>query len=295
MISRLLPKPPQKLYIRPVRKEANAMTIALGFNCFDGVLLCADTQMTGRAAGVKFNEEKIHSISRLGTENDFAVALTYAGDPSIMKSMIEIMRRALDRPLETVTVESVRETLQRALIEVHANSPNIDEEYIDVICAVSIVNPKTDSITYCRSDTAMFVGRRTTLHREYGTAFAGIGDNSLARFLASTLPLNRDNLTVNEALLIGAYIVEQAKAFADGCGGETQSLVVCDGKTSMIYDTDRHIFSSGQCVVLAKTIHKCIEKVFSSLLDADSDVEDLQPDLRKTKTEINQFYGVSPT
>jgi len=139
------------------------------------------------------------------------------------------------------------------------------------------------------------VGRRTTLHREYGTAFAGIGDNSLRRFLADVLPLNRDGLTTNDAQLIGAYIVEQAKNYIDGCGGTTQFLAVQDGSTSMVLDTTRHVVSGLKCVELAKAMHQCVEEVLSNLLDGSADLKDLHTQLQKTKAEINQFYGVSPT
>jgi hypothetical protein len=44
----------QKPYIRPVRRENKAMTIAVGFRCSDGIVLCADSQITARD-GLKYN------------------------------------------------------------------------------------------------------------------------------------------------------------------------------------------------------------------------------------------------
>jgi hypothetical protein len=50
----------QKPYIPPQRKGVKAMTIAAGFRCKDGVVLCADTEVT-IPGWLKFRGSKIRT------------------------------------------------------------------------------------------------------------------------------------------------------------------------------------------------------------------------------------------
>jgi hypothetical protein len=273
-------------YIRPDKRESMTMTIAVGFRCVDGVVLCADTQMTDKSSGFKFEDDKIHTISHYGGENRWTVAIAYSGDPNILKSLYEKVSRALIPKADAVTLEDVRDAIQQALLDVHNTSANMDTEYIDVICGVSIGGN--------HPDTAMYVGRRTTLYEEQSMAFAGVGDSALSRFLTDTLPIKGRNHTAEKALLLGVYIVDQAKRFIDGCGGDTHTLIIRDqGESSLL--TKRPFFASDKPEKLVRSINSCIHTLLEILLCSEVETSYFHGMVEKTKKEISQFYGVSPT
>ena len=55
--------------------------------------------------------------------------------------------------------------------------------------------------------------------------YVGVGDSSLLRFLAPLLVRRRVFLT-KEAYNISAYLVFQAKRYVDGCGGNTDAVIM---------------------------------------------------------------------
>jgi len=277
-----LPNKLQKPYIHSDNRRSKAMTIAVGFRCVDGVVLCADTQMTNRVSGMKYNDEKIHTINNFG-ETNWTVAMVYSGDPNILKSFYEKVRKTLLPKRDDVTLDDAREAIQTALYEVHSSSADVNSEYIDVICGVSIggQNP----------ETAMFVGKRTTLYEEHGFAFAGIGDSSLTKFLLNILPIQGRGIDTKTALLFGVYIVGRAKEFIDGCGGQTQSLVIRDEGVTNLLKADRKFFASDKPEKLADAIDTCVRSLLEILLIPYVETSYFHGTVEKIKKEVNDFYG----
>jgi 20S proteasome alpha/beta subunit len=245
------------------------MTIALGFNCIDGIVLCSDTQMTARAAAMKYNQSKICSINSFGEEQRSTIAITYAGDPDIMNSFFEHVNEALQQSKEKITLSLVRTTIQQALQAVHERSLDINTEFIDVICGVSIGGRKTEK--------ALYVGKRTTLYEEHRIAIAGIGDSSLFRFLADMLPITDLHLTTENALLLGTYIVEQAKSFIDGCGGETGAVVMKKGEIVALVDIEKRKLLENRATSLAQSEHRRPESKLTLFDSALADRQFLTP------------------
>lgn len=275
-----LPKPPQKLY-SPEHRESKAMTIALGFPCVDGIVLCSDSQMTVQGQ-MKYHESKIHTICSLSEKARWTVGLTYSGDPSIMKSLYEQVKNTLLEKPDAVTKKLVIETLRQALHDVHENSPDMDTEFVDVICGMAI-----------NYDMGMYVGRRTTLHEETELAFAGVGDSSLSRFLASTLPVSLYPMTTKAAQLLGVYIIEQAKQFVDGCGGDTY-VITLNAADSMFSSWDnkssQHL---DELTVLAKNIQRRVHDLVETLIDVDDqEMGILENAIRETKRQTNAYYAL---
>ena len=70
----MIPKPPKPLRL-PRRK---ALTIAAGFNFADGVMLCADTEMTVEGLA-KYHEQKIFPIDFGGKQSGPTAAFAITG------------------------------------------------------------------------------------------------------------------------------------------------------------------------------------------------------------------------
>jgi len=280
-----LPKRPVPPYIRPNERGNKAMTIALGFKCIDGIVLCSDSQITGHA--LKFSATKIGVLNRLTENSQWALGVTYAGDPDVMDSFYDRISERLiqDKQAEAQDAASIKEVIEESLHSVHEKSADKDNEYIDVICALSVRRPQPK--------TLMLVGRRTTLHEADGIAFAGAGDSSLARFLVERIHPERFDVYVDEAMLWGAYLVEQIKEFVSGCGKKTQMVVIKNGAWTDIFDSSEARLKSEKSISLAKNFQECAQELFASLLNPENTTETLHQKIDAAKKEINDFYGIS--
>ena len=79
------PKPLPSIIPHPKRErlpKGRAVTIGMGFRCSDGIVVCADTQITWQ--GHKDYECKVYYLSG----HDWTMASVYAGSPHLMKSFI---------------------------------------------------------------------------------------------------------------------------------------------------------------------------------------------------------------
>src|SRR5271170_6684014 len=85
-----LPNPSLKPYIRPNDRRNKVMTIAAGFKCSDGIVLCADSQMTA-SDGTKYNAPKIFSYS----ENQVDAVFAFAGSEVFSKMCIERLAKRI--------------------------------------------------------------------------------------------------------------------------------------------------------------------------------------------------------
>jgi hypothetical protein len=171
------------------------------------------------------------------------VLLTYAGSPAVAKAMygklcklnsyssLEEVQRGLETSLAELSVEAISST--------------------DMLCAVSIAG----------GSFGLFKMSGHVVHLvDGGWDFIGSGDSSLIRYLASFFPPRP--LSMRAALIAGAYIVQQAKTFIDGCGGDTDICVLLgDGRCSAAWrDTIEATEEQGD------HINTSIRKVFSYLL-----------------------------
>jgi hypothetical protein len=259
------------------------MTIALGFPCVDGVVLCTDSQMTSRGAGMKYNESKISTIVSMGGPTNYRITLAYSGDASMMKTLYEKLMKLIDpRKKQDLTETGVVEALQEALNYTHSLSPNIDTEFVDVICGISI-----------NGDISMYVAHRTILHQERELAVLGVGDSSLFRYLAKTLPVASEPMYIKTAQLLGAYIVQQAKDFIDGCGGDTHLAAIRRTGLPEMWDNEKtqHL---DELTVLVKNIQWRVEETILAVTDSDfTEMSKLENELRRTKKQVDVFYGLN--
>jgi len=260
------------------------MTIALGFNCVDGIVLCSDSQMTSPLAQLKFYESKVHTISGFDSHNLWTVGLTCAGDLAVFKSLFHKLKDVLMSHKGMLDHIFVAEALQQMLNDVHANSLDIDREFVDVICGVSINDHPIK--------TTMYVSKRTTLHEEDDVAFAGVGDSSLSRFLASTLPVVASPMFTKRALLLGVYIIEQAKEFIDGCGGDI-GAVILNGNGGFNLCDNRIPDCLNNVTTLVGAMHSTTQGLFSALTDPDLNTNLLEQEIQNAKLKINQFYDAA--
>ena len=122
-LRRLAPYTP----LREPKGVAKAMTIALGIQTPNGIVLCSDSQMT-IPQYAKYPGRKVYTIRR----SEWSIGLTFAGDPERMKSIWERMQSQLqsNQNLSEGVVRNCFEESQTAV----RNSIINTYESIDVLC-----------------------------------------------------------------------------------------------------------------------------------------------------------------
>lgn len=209
-----MPPKPQGFPIYERLKKVKAVTIALGFNCVDGVVLCADRQMTA-TGWHKYNESKMYAISGFGEQPTYTVMLTYAGSPHVMKAMHQKIADTATDDTHFVSIGSLKGLLEGCLSEMTRE----DVETTNFLCG------------FCRKGGTLGL-LRTNGYQVYevgGYDCIGVGDSSLLRFLSKLLVSSP--MRAWPAVAVGDYMVKQAKEFIDGCGGPTDIYILRgDGK-----------------------------------------------------------------
>ena len=196
------------------------MTIAAGFVCIDGIVLCADTQET--TGYTKNNTEKISSI----VDQGLGIAISGAGDTELIETIGAQIQRDLlwgYSPKELRMTNEVRDIIQNVMsssfkryIVPYAAFPKEDRPWCDLLIVVTV---KNEANNY----DCLFRASGTTVRSiEPGGECVGTG-----LILAKSLIERFYNpfMDLDELVLAACYIMFQTKKWVDGCGGKTDLLV----------------------------------------------------------------------
>lgn len=196
------------------------MTIAAGFVCMDGIVLCADTQET--TGYTKNNTEKI----RQWADGGLCMAITGAGDAELIETIGERIQHALVweySPKEIRMTDQVRDIIQqeissafRRYIAPYAAFPRDDRPGCDLLIVVTVKNEVNNY-------ECLFKASGTTVRQiEFGGDCVGSGlilaKSLMERFCDSFMNLD-------ELVLAMCYVMFQTKKWVDGCGGNTDLVV----------------------------------------------------------------------
>jgi 20S proteasome alpha/beta subunit len=193
------------------------VTIAAGFVCFDGIVMCADTQET-ISGYTKRSATKI----RLQKENGYALLITGAGDSHLIDIAAQSIEKAFElefSPKLAYPPERAKSIIDRKFREFydnhiapHASLPREERPFVDLL--IGIVAPshhylfKASGVSVCEIEAD-------------GDC---IGSGAIiARNLISEL--YSPFMNIDEVAIAGCYILHQAKKYVDGCGGDTNIVI----------------------------------------------------------------------
>lgn len=204
--------------IKPVRERLprrKPVTIGIGFLCPNSVVICADTQMSN--GYMKFYETKIYPFAlRTSKGEHCGVAITFAGNPSLMKAFYDRFKNEVNAPSFNASMATVEEKLKEVL-EGMGNSLFDAQGNPDLYLLCGMVSEGKPVLLKTQAQTVHHVRQRYD--------FVGSGDSSVLRYLARILqPEFVDN--PEAAIRLGTYLVGQAKIYADGCGGDTDIMLI---------------------------------------------------------------------
>jgi len=194
------------------------VTIGIGFQCTDGVVLISDTQVSNGA--MKYYEGKNYSIPLEGSSGRCGVVLTYAGSPALWKKFRDKFDSTMRDESYDPTPTNIEQTVSDLLVQLGGSlyDPNGNPD-LHLLCGIACQN----------QETLLLKTQAETAHRVTDLFEAiGAGDSSVIRYLSKVLALKFSALSRSTAKKIGAYVVLQAKVYIDGCGGDTDIFSVTE-------------------------------------------------------------------
>ena len=200
-----------RAYLDVKARRAQAMTIAIGFKCDDGVILLSDRQIS-KEGGMKYYEKKLFEVSEECENGLFHLSFVYTGDPDGAKLFIsELEERALDLQRNKRTLRTLKTCVQETLEnDWKKHKSHMRAEFL---CSISVTN----------EGFKLFRSRRNLLIPAEFECL-GVGDSSLVRYLVESFATPRMGVRHYLPLLI--YVMHQAKKYVEGCGGPTDVMYV---------------------------------------------------------------------
>jgi hypothetical protein len=238
------------------------VTIAAGFVCEEGVLLCADTEHTGWTS--KFHDSKLDHFEIPGGKIAFALA----GHSSFAWSAIQKCRDRLQgvAPQDIVVeLEQLLETEYRRHVLGHPNYSDVGYELL-----IAVWTPP--------ERVALYVTSETCIRKVDSFECIGIG-RELASFIIRPTFLRL--MPERKALSLAAYALVEVKESISGCGGMSVYLLLQnDGNVGTL--TSLH---QGKCEQL-EGYSKAYDFIARELLMALADEDTEDSDFERYLTEI---------
>ncbi len=208
-----VPKKPKRPYPYPERLERKKppMTIAAGFLCPDGIVICADSEVTTDFE--KFEESKIFTLHHeIDTPNHTAVFAGSGWLDFVKMTVDKIMRRALF----VSDAHEIEEIVEQTILEVHRKHiryyPAEPKPYFSLLVGIRDDN-----------GVRLLLTAGTSVRRITQYACIGIGD-TLANYLCRGLMPQQE--PSEEAALLAVQILDQVKNNVPGCGGLFSEVVI---------------------------------------------------------------------
>jgi ATP-dependent protease HslVU (ClpYQ) peptidase subunit len=192
------------------------MTIAAGYVCVDGLVLCADTEMTSAVRSTGRKAWYRH-------DGDSSIALVGAGSAILIRLIRNRLFERIEPDTDLRSAETIIEETLRSIYEDHVDKAPKEklEDGFDVDVLVGIRHKK-----HCM----LFQHDRTAVADVEYFASIGSGGN-LADYLSVAL---YEQSTVLAASTFASYVLQQCKKFAPYCGGESHIILMPnDGTTDM--------------------------------------------------------------
>lgn len=206
-----LPKTPQKPHNPRDERKGRTLTIAAGFRCKNGVVLCADRLIThggpDEPGSFASYETKVFAVENFFS---FSAIACGAGDASLIRPIAESFLSALrncQQPPE------LRMSLAKSILEDTLNDFAAKIASIPDVQLLIAANDDKGNQQFLRCQGLV-------VHPANDTEVLGIGENSLVRYLIDSV--YREDMDLNELVSLAVLIVQVAKKYCPQyCGGDT--------------------------------------------------------------------------
>ena len=266
-----LQRPLSSLVRQPTPKrlpKAKAVTIGIGLLCDDGIVLCADTQISC-AGYYKYDEMKLY----WHLPQAWKAVFTFSGNPVLMKSFDGKFHDAMKLASPPFTAGQIHDVIEAILSGM--DTVESDPDGLHMMCGIVIPSSEMRLLKTHRKIV-------TTVEAWGGVHdYVGVGDSSVLRYLGKLLA-GAGIGTIRQALILGVYLTLQAKRYVDGCGGDTNVIVLrrdgtVEHKDTVAGDIEKHLIM----------LEAQAENVASAISDDVSD-EDFEQALQEFCATLRQ-------
>jgi len=220
-----LPRPKPRPRPRPRRlpERKRPMTVAVGFQCKDGIVLAADREISTPSVKVDGPKAWYHRFPADATHPVLRVGIVGAGDYAFIRYASELIDRSLRLMVDTngaPTVDDAASVIQDVINHVHHDhlypvGQALERPTIDLLVGISVAA----GVRPCRTSlTAM------TKVSDYEAV--GIGSD-LANFLVKRTKGGR--VSTANAVFWASEVLMHAKHYVPGCGGGSDVIILYTG------------------------------------------------------------------
>lgn len=206
----------EERYITPHRsKRGKELTIAAGFRCRDGVLFCADSQLT-IPQYLKFQQEKVICMASVRHSPCFA----YCGNAYFSRDAIARAGTVIANSSDGMVTANVRK-LATQICKEQAELAKLDQ------CVLQLL------ITFRRAAAAqLWLLWKTSLSPVITFQMIGAGMDMMT---SAVQPFYSKEMTLREASYMAAYALYQTKEHVDSCGKHSLIyLAFDDGRRAVV-------------------------------------------------------------
>jgi|SRR2546425_451935 len=201
---------PRKPKVKPGRDKA--LTLAAGFRCRGGIILCADSEIT-RSGILKVPGNKILTAKHGGV----SLAVTGAGDWSYVQMTFQKIADKFDQLGDPdLTLPAIQQIIEQTILGVYDTFVSVDRE-----------NPAFTIIAATRTTdeelNLLFSHQSPTVVRCDGFDCTGAGE-ILASYLADIF--YEPDSSINRGVFLAAYVLRLAKTYVSGVGGRSDILLM---------------------------------------------------------------------
>lgn len=188
------------------------MTVGIGLQCSDGVVLCADRQIT-KGEDLKYEEQKIFE----GHYDNLQCACAYAHNPDIARNLFEDIFKSLVGVFQRSKREQIGlcDALHLTIQEVMRRRKDKNTE---MLIAFRSEIMGMSPLFFCVRGAVVVKGERE---------YIGTGDSTVVRYVAELLC--RTTLEFEQAKLAAIYMASLATRFNPYCGGGLNLLTMVHG------------------------------------------------------------------
>lgn len=206
-----------------------ALTIIAGFKCYEGIVICSDTQEGIEGSPSKRNVPKLRfepSDEDHSMGDTLAAAFCGSGQGPF-----------IDKLIENAWQEAQLATnLDEACTEIEKSIKATYKEFGEIFQPGYCPTVQLIYGVKMHDGTRLFSAHGPVVNEKTGYDSSGAG-YYMADFLAARM--YRQQLTLHQCVILAAYILFQAKEHVEGCGGDSHIAVLRNDGTSGIVKTER--------------------------------------------------------
>ncbi len=248
------------------------MTIAAGFICRDGIIVCADTEITYGDA-LKSTGSKIEML----LADETIVTMTGAGHRSYIRmAWDKFVRRFETYKKKTLAWADFIEIVESTIGEIYKKHvplyPADQKPWFSLIFAV-----KTRD-----GHLHLLISDETAVFESHTFEIAGVGA-TFGRFLADLLHWSPVDVSLRDGSIWAAYILWIAKKYTPGCGGDSSIFTITASGNG---------FYLGQVAALEERFAKwdsLVRPLFASAVDTRLSKDDFGARLQVFSEQIQQL------